>query len=94
LASYYIGTGLLKQQFERRVIMLKVNLVFIKNRRNALNIPMHEMALELGFKNASTYLKYENGTYSFKANQLPLLSEVLECEITDFFEQKVAKTAI
>lgn len=74
--------------------MRTLNLDFIKKRRVELNISLQEMAENLGFKNASTYLKYENGTYAFKAEQLPLLSKILKCNITDFFGQNIAKTAI
>jgi len=74
--------------------MRTLNLDFIKQRRLMLNISLQEMAEKLGFKNASTYLKYENGTYSFKADQLPYLARILKCNIQDFFGQKIAKTAI
>ncbi|WP_059140775.1 helix-turn-helix domain-containing protein [Paenilisteria newyorkensis] len=70
------------------------DLSFIKSRREELNISMKEMALLFGFKNASTYLKYESGFYLFKAEMLPKLSIVLECDITNFFAQKVAKIEI
>ena len=43
------------------------------------------MSTALGFKNASTYLKYENGDYTFKANMLPILAEKFNCKIDDFF---------
>jgi transcriptional regulator with XRE-family HTH domain len=74
--------------------MQSLNLDFIKNRRQILEISLQEMAEELGFKNASTYLKYETGTYSFKADQLPVLAKVLKCTILNFFDQKISKTAI
>lgn len=54
---------------------------------------MQTMATELGFKHASTYLKYERGDYSFKAEQLPKLAKLLRCDVTDFFNQFVAKSA-
>lgn len=50
-----------------------------------MNITLIEMSELLGFKNASTYLKYENGDYSFKANMLPIMAKKLECNIEDFF---------
>ena len=74
--------------------MQKLNLTFIKERRIQLGITLQEMAEKLGFKNGSTYLKYENGIYAFKAEQLPLLAKSLNCKITDFFNKNVAKTAI
>ncbi|WP_141536514.1 helix-turn-helix transcriptional regulator [Bacillus cereus] len=44
-----------------------------------------ELALVLGFKNASTYMKYEKGNYTFKADQLPLLAKALDCTIEELF---------
>lgn len=70
-----------------------VNLQFIKNRRIELGKSQQELAESLGLKNASTYLKYENGTYLFRAEQLPVLAKALECKITDFFKQDVSKIA-
>lgn len=74
--------------------MQTLNLGYIKDRRIQLEKTQQEMAESLGMKNASTYLKYENGTYAFKAEQLPLLAKALKCKITDFFILDVAKTAI
>lgn len=71
-----------------------LNLQFIKTRRVELEKTLQDMADSLGMKNASTYMKYENGTYSFKADQLPVLAKALKCKITDFFNLSVAKTAI
>lgn len=94
IATYYIIKQLLKQQHERSECMNTVNLDFIKTKRIQRKISMQKMAELLGFKNASTYLKYENGIYAFKAEQLPKLAEILDCSITDFFTKNVAKTAI
>lgn len=63
----------------------KLNLEFIKNRRNEIGLSQQFIANELGFKNASTYLKYENGDYAFKAEALPLLAKVLDTELENFF---------
>lgn len=62
-----------------------LNLNFISKRRQELKITLQEMAQELGFKNASTYLKYENGEYLFKANHLPKLAKKLRCTIDQLF---------
>ena len=62
------------------------NLSFIKKRRLELDKTMQEMADSLGMKNASTYLKYETGFYSFKADQLPKLAKTLQCRVQDFFD--------
>lgn len=74
--------------------MTKLDLDYIKNRRIELNITLQDMANNLGFKNSSTYLKYENGSYSFKAEHLPLLSKTLKCNLSDFFTKNVAKIEI
>lgn len=75
-------------------IDLNFDLDYIKNRRKNLKLPLQDTAEKLGFKNASTYLKYESGVYAFKAKQLPELAEILDCDITNFFTQNVAKIAI
>jgi len=48
-------------------------------------LTLQEMAESLGFKNASTYLKYEKGSYDFKANHLPVLAKKLKCGLHDLF---------
>lgn len=65
--------------------MQKYDKDFIKKRRIALELSMKEMAEGLNFKNASTYYKYETGEYSVKAEMLPILANILKCNITDFF---------
>lgn len=77
------------------MIIVKVfSLDFIKQRRQELNMTLKEAANAMKMKNASTYLKYENGVYAFKAEQLPLLASILRCSEENFFEQKISKTAI
>lgn len=67
--------------------MKKLNLKYIKERRLDLNLTLQHLANSLGYSNASTYLKYENGDYSFRAEMLPILCEVLEEEnIENFFK--------
>ncbi|MEK3945016.1 MULTISPECIES: helix-turn-helix domain-containing protein [Paenibacillus] len=70
-----------------------LNLLFIKKRRLELNLSLQEMAESLGFKNASTYMKYEEGTYSFKANHLPILANKLDGKIENFFIDNFAEIA-
>jgi len=74
--------------------MKELNLEYIRTRRNQLGLSQMKMAETLGFKNSSTYLKYERGIYSFKAEQLPLLANILNCDISDFFILNVAKIEI
>lgn len=70
-----------------------LNLGFIKKRRQELNLSLQEMAESLGFKNASTYMKYEEGSYAFKANHLPILANKLDGKIEDFFIENFAEIA-
>lgn len=65
--------------------MERLNLPFIAKRRNECKLTLQEIAEALGFRNASTYLKYEKGAYDFKANHLPVLAKKLRCEIHDLF---------
>ena len=65
--------------------MKQLNLDYIKKKRLEMNLSLQDVANKLGFKNASTYLKYENGDYSFKADMLPKLAELYKCKIEDFF---------
>ena len=74
--------------------MKAFNLGLIKQRRLELEMTLQEAAEAMEMKNASTYLKYENGTYSFKAEQLPLLAKALKCSTENFFTTRIAKTAI
>ncbi|MNI87086.1 Helix-turn-helix domain protein [compost metagenome] len=71
----------------------KVNLGFIKLRRQKLNLSLQELAEALEFRNASTYMKYENGDYQFRANHLPVLANKLQCTIENFFDQQFADSA-
>ncbi len=66
-------------------ILKSLNLDFIKKRRIELSISHEHMAKNFGFANSSTYWKYENGNYKFKAEQLPQLARYLNCKIVDFF---------
>ncbi|EAC4425291.1 XRE family transcriptional regulator [Listeria monocytogenes] len=70
----------------------KVNLNFIKQKRISLGYSQKEMADMMGFKNASTYSKYENGDYKIKAEMLPVLAKILKCNMKKFFTQNVSET--
>jgi len=74
--------------------MKQLNLNVIKEKRIKLNLSLQEVANLLGFKNASTYLKYENGEYLFKADMLPKLASILKCEIENFFTNQISKIEI
>lgn len=74
--------------------MESLDLRFIKNRRNDLGKTLQEMANSMEIKNASTYMKYENGAYAFKAEHLPKLAKALNCKISDFFNHSISKIEI
>lgn len=63
----------------------KIDLELIKKLRVQRDYSLQEMAEKLGFKNASTYFKYESGEYSIKADMLPKIADVLDCKIENFF---------
>lgn len=65
--------------------MKEVNFDLIKLRRKEMRLTLQDMADVLGFKDASTYYKYENGTYKFKAQHLPLLTSKLKMSMKDIF---------
>lgn len=74
--------------------MNTVDLAKIKQRRKEMRINQQEMAETLGFKNASTYCKYENGFYKFDANHIPVVAKKLKFKVSDiFFEHKISKIA-
>ncbi|WP_341538275.1 helix-turn-helix transcriptional regulator [Paenibacillus pinisoli] len=70
-----------------------LDLEYMRDRRQELNIPLQEMAESLGFKNASTYLKYEVGESALKAEQLPIVARKLKCKMENFFKFNFAEIA-
>lgn len=75
-------------QIKGEIIMnqeIKLDLSFIKEKRISLGLTQQQLANYLSFKNASTYFKYENGTYSFKANHVPKLAIIFNCDIKELF---------
>jgi len=66
----------------------RLDLAVIKEKRKSLGLTHQALAEELSFKNASTYFKYETGTYAFKADHLPKLASVLQCDLNDLFTKK------
>lgn len=74
--------------------MKTINLAVIKQRRKEMRINQQSMAELLGFKNASTYCKYESGVYEFNANHIPVVATKLKLKVNDiFFDKSVAKIA-
>ncbi len=64
---------------------MKINLSFIKKKRKEMGYTLQYMSDALGYKKASTYALYENGEYAIKADMLPILANILNCNIEDFF---------
>ncbi|EJE1923341.1 helix-turn-helix transcriptional regulator, partial [Listeria monocytogenes] len=44
-------------------MQVEIDLKYIREKRESLGFSQKDMAIKLGFKNASTYLKYETGEY-------------------------------
>lgn len=65
--------------------MSTVNLQYIAEQRSRAGITLQEAAEFLGFKHASTYLKYETGKYRIRAEMLPKLANLLDCKVENFF---------
>lgn len=65
--------------------MKGVDLAQIKLRRKEMKITLKEMATTLGFKNASTYYKYEKGDYKFDADHIPIVAAKLKLRMRDIF---------
>lgn len=63
----------------------EVNLSQIKQRRKEMKLTLMDMAIELGFKSASNYYKYETGAYEFDANHIPVLMKKLKLKMKDIF---------
>lgn len=65
--------------------MKEINLALIKKRRKEMRITLQDMAIYLGFKNASNYYKYESGKYRFNAEHLPLIADKLKLKMNEIF---------
>lgn len=65
-----------------------VDLSFIKKKRLELGYTHGELAYYLGYKNPCSYYKYEHGDYTFKAIHLPILAQVLKCDLDSLFKKK------
>lgn len=65
--------------------MHEINLTLIKQRRKEMRLTLQEMAEHLGFKDASTYWKYENGVYQFNAGHIPVVATKLKLRMNEIF---------
>lgn len=65
--------------------MPKVNLKFIKKRREELHITQRQMAKALGLNTSAGYNHYENGHRRLTANLIPIIAKVLKCSIEELY---------
>lgn len=71
---------------------MTLNLNRIKAERIAKGLTQDEMAEAMGFKSRAAYAKRENGIVGIGADELALISEILDIPLTDmhiFFKQNV-----
>jgi transcriptional regulator with XRE-family HTH domain len=71
--------------------MPKLNLEFIRKRREKLGFTQADMAPMLGMKSKADYSRYENGVYTFDSNHVPLIAAALQVGLDDLYTQKVTK---
>lgn len=64
---------------------MKINLPFIKRKREEKGLSMQDMAERLGFKSAPAYFNYEKGERKFRADMLPVLARAFDCKIEDLY---------
>lgn len=63
----------------------KVNLNLIKNARVDKGLTQQQMADALGISDKSKYSRRENGEYSFRIEELPILVDILEIPYEKIF---------
>ena len=62
-----------------------INLEIIKEKRNEKGYTVDEMAVKLGLTNGSMYSKRENGHYKFKAEEVMMLTKILNIPMKKLF---------
>ncbi|UVH22846.1 helix-turn-helix domain-containing protein [Lacticaseibacillus paracasei] len=70
--------------------MPKINLSFIKKRRQSLGLNQSEMAKRLGMSSKSNYSRYETGIYTFDSTHVPLLAAALKVSMNSLYTRKVS----
>lgn len=74
--------------------MKQVNLEKIKEKMELKKVTQQELAIALGYKDASTVHKLLKGEYQFRAVHVPVLMEMLDLTLKDlFFDNDFAKLA-
>lgn len=66
----------------------EIDCNFMRKRRLELEYTQTYMAFCLGYKQSSSYYKYENGDQDLRAVHLPILAQLLECDIDTLFKKK------
>ncbi|MGV3187230.1 helix-turn-helix domain-containing protein [Staphylococcus chromogenes] len=65
---------------------MKLNLERLRRVRMRKKITQDELAKALGFKSRSTYSKRETGKATLGADELAIISEILDYDMTYFFD--------
>lgn len=65
---------------------MKLNLDRLAKTRKRRKKTQDEMAVALGFRSRSAYSKRENGIVSLGADELAIIAELLDYDITYFFD--------
>lgn len=73
--------------------MYTVNLNLIRKKREEMNISKAEMARRIGLSYTEKYSRRESGMYEFQANEIPLLSDILDIPYKKIFKEINAKIA-
>lgn len=72
---------------------MTINLELIREKRKEKGYTMNQMARKLKLTNESMYSKRENGHYKFKAEEIMMLSKILDIPMNHLFlSDKYSKT--
>lgn len=71
----------------------EINLSLIKKTRQNLRLTQQDMAEILGLNDKSKYSRRENGEYSFRLEELPVLVNTLQIPYEKIFTSNVAENA-
>lgn len=69
----------------------ELNITLIKNQRKSKNISARYMSKRLGISE-SAYSRRESGTAKFKAEELPVISKILNIPIEKIFVSMLLKS--
>lgn len=65
----------------------EIDCDFIRERRLELEYTQTYIAFCLGYRNASSYYKSENGDQALRAKDLPIIAQLLKCDINDLYKK-------